>query len=41
MAFTCQAALDNPALADSGVTFSPVKTGISITAAQTTTVDFP
>lgn len=41
VAFTCQAALDNPAQADSGVTFSPVKTGISVTAAETTTLDFP
>lgn len=41
VAFTCQAALDNPDQADSTVTFSPVKTGISVTAQQTATVDIP
>jgi hypothetical protein len=41
VAFTCQAAQDNPDQADSAVKFSPVKTGIMITANQTTTVDIP
>jgi hypothetical protein len=41
VAFTCQAAQDNPDQADSAVTFSPVKTGIMVTANQTTTVDIP
>lgn len=41
VAFTCQAAQDNPAQADPAVTFSPVKSGIAVTAGQTTTVDFP
>ncbi|MBS0579529.1 MAG: DUF4382 domain-containing protein [Proteobacteria bacterium] len=41
VAFTCQAAVDNPDQADSAVTFSPVKTGISVTAQQTATVDIP
>jgi len=41
VAFTCQAAQDNPAQADPAVTFSPVKSGIAVTAGQTTTVDLP
>jgi len=41
VAFTCQAALDNPDQADSTVKFSPIKTGITVTAKQTTTVDIP
>ena len=41
LAFTCQAALDNPAQADAAVTFSPVKTGIVVTANQTTTANLP
>lgn len=41
VAFTCQAAQDNPDQADAAVTFAPVKTGIAVTAEMTTTVDFP
>jgi hypothetical protein len=41
LAFTCQAAQDNPAQADPAVTFSPVKSGIAVTAGQTTTADLP
>jgi Domain of unknown function (DUF4382) len=41
LAFTCQAAQDNPDQADSVVTFNPVKTGITVTAKQTTTVAIP
>jgi hypothetical protein len=41
VALTCQAAQDNPDQADPVVTFTPVKSGISVTANQTTTVDFP
>jgi hypothetical protein len=41
VAFTCQANQDNPDLVDSAVTFNPVKTGITVTAKQTTTVDIP
>jgi hypothetical protein len=41
VAFTCQAGQDNPDQADSVVTFNPVKTGIQVTANQTTTVDVP
>ena len=41
LAFTCQAAQDNPAQADPAVTFSPVKSGIAVTAGQTATVDLP
>jgi len=41
MAFTCQAAQDNPDQADAAVTFSPVKSGITVTAGQTATVDLP
>jgi hypothetical protein len=40
VAFTCQAALDNPDQADSAVKFSPVKTA-TVAAKQTTTVDIP
>lgn len=39
VAFTCQAAADDPDKADSTVTFAPVKTGISVTANMTTTAD--
>jgi hypothetical protein len=41
VAFTCQAAMDNPAQADPAVKFNPVKTGITVTVNQTTTVDIP
>ena len=41
VAFTCEAAQDNPDQADPMVKFSPVKTGIVVTAGQTTTVDIP
>lgn len=41
LAFTCQAAQDNPAQADPAVTFSPVKSGITVSAGQTITVDLP
>lgn len=42
VAFTCQAAQDNPDVADSTVVkFGPVKTGIAVSAGQTTTVDVP
>ncbi len=39
LAFTCNAAGDNPAQADPAVTFKPVVTGIAVTANQTTTAD--
>jgi hypothetical protein len=39
LALTCQAALDNPAEADSAVTFSSVMTGIVVTGDQTTPVN--
>lgn len=41
LAFTCAAAMDNPDQADTVVTFNPVKTGISVVAGQTATVDIP
>jgi len=41
VAFTCAAAQDNPDRADAAVKFNPVKTGIVVTAGQTTTVDIP
>jgi hypothetical protein len=41
VAFTCQANLDNPDQVDSTVTFNPVKTAITVSAGQTTTVDIP
>lgn len=41
VAFTCQAAQDNPDQADPAVMFSPVKTGIVVTAGMTTTADLP
>jgi hypothetical protein len=41
VAFTCQVAQDNADQADSAVTFNPVKTGVTVTAKQTTTVDMP
>jgi hypothetical protein len=39
VALTCQAALDNRAQADPAVTFSPITTGIVVTADTTTTVN--
>jgi hypothetical protein len=39
LALTCQAAQDNPAQADSAVVFSPVTTGIVVTADHTTIVN--
>jgi hypothetical protein len=39
IALTCQAAQDNPAQADPAVTFSPVMTGIVVTADHTTMVN--
>ncbi len=41
LAFTCEAAQDYSDQADPAVKFSPVKTGIVVTAGQTTTVDVP
>jgi hypothetical protein len=41
MAFTCQASQDDPDQADPAVVFDPVKTGIAVTAGQTTAVDLP
>lgn len=41
VAYTCQAAADNPDQADATVLFAPIKTGIGVTATQTTTVDIP
>jgi hypothetical protein len=41
VAFTCQAAQDNADQPDSAVTFSTVKTGVTVAAGQTTTVDIP
>ena len=41
VAFTCEAAQDNADQADPVVKFSPIKTGIVVTAGQTTTVDIP
>ena len=41
VAFTCQAGEDNPDQADAAVKFAPVKTGIVVTAGQTTTIDLP
>jgi hypothetical protein len=41
VAFTCQAGLDNPDQTDAAVKFSPIKTGITVVAKQTTTVDIP
>lgn len=40
-AFTCKASLDNPDQADPTVTFSPIKSGISVTSQNTATVNFP
>ena len=39
VALTCEAATDDPDKADSMVTFTPVKSGITVTANMTTTVD--
>ena len=39
LALTCQAALDNRAQADPAVTFSPIMTGIVVTADNATTVN--
>ena len=41
LAFTCQASADNPAQADPSVKFTPIKTGIMVTADQTTTANLP
>ena len=41
VALTCQATQDNRAQADPGVTFGPVKTGVVVTADQTTMVNIP
>jgi hypothetical protein len=41
VAFTCQAAQDDPDTSDNVVTFSPVKTNVAVTANMTTTVDIP
>jgi hypothetical protein len=41
VAFTCEAAQDDPGQADPAVKFAPVKTQIMVTAAQTTTADIP
>jgi hypothetical protein len=42
LAFTCEAAMDDPDQADSKVVlFSPIKTGIAVVAKQTTTADIP
>ena len=41
VAYTCQAALDNPDQFDADVTFSPIKTGITVSAKQSVTVDIP
>ena len=41
VAFTCLANMDNPDQADSAVTFDPIKTSITVTAGQTTTIDIP
>jgi len=41
LAFTCEAAQDNPDQPDATVKFSPIKTGIMVTAGQTTTADIP
>lgn len=40
LAFTCQASLDDPSRPDRGMTFHPIKTGISVRAGGTTTVAF-
>jgi hypothetical protein len=40
VAFTCQAGADDPDKADS-LTFSPIKTGISVVAGMTATADLP
>ena len=41
VAFTCQATQDNRAQGDPGVKFGPVKTGISVSADQVTTLNIP
>ncbi len=41
VAYTCEANQDNPDQADPTVMFTSVKTGISVVATQTTTVDIP
>jgi hypothetical protein len=41
VAFTCQAAQDNRAQADTGVVFGPVKPSITVSADQLTTVNIP
>jgi hypothetical protein len=39
IALTCQASMDNRAQADPAVIFSPIMTGIVVTADNTTTVN--
>jgi hypothetical protein len=41
VAFTCQAAQDDPDQADATVMFPSVNTGITVAAHQTTIVDIP
>lgn len=41
VAFTCEASSDNADTSDNGITFSPIQTGITVTAGQTTTVNIP
>jgi hypothetical protein len=41
LAFTCEAAVDDPDQADSTVVFNPIKTGIAVAAKQTTMADIP
>lgn len=41
VAYTCQAALDDPDQADSAVHFSLVKSDVAVGASQTATIDFP
>lgn len=42
LAFTCEAAMDNPDHADGTVVlFNPIKTGIAVVAKQTATIDIP
>ena len=41
VAFTCQADQDNPDQADTAVSFNPIKSGLTVTAKQTLTVDIP
>ncbi len=41
VAYTCDAALDDPDLPDAGVEFDPVVSGIAVTSGQTADVDLP